>query len=69
MIGVLLSRGPDAVLDKGTTLEMVLDRPVNFTDTELNFGNYQTPPVVVAPSSSGSSGGGSIPGSRSRFPF
>jgi type IV secretion system protein VirB10 len=67
MIGVLLSRGPDAVLEKGTTLEMVLDRPVTFTETELNFGNYQAPPVVVAPSS-GSTSGGSIP-TRGRFPF
>src|SRR6516164_617911 len=30
MLGVLLSRGPDAVLAKGTTIEMVLDRPVSF---------------------------------------
>lgn len=43
MIGVLLSRGPDAVLDKGSTVEMVLDRPLSFTDSELNFGAYQPP--------------------------
>ena len=36
---VLLTRGPDAVLAKGTTLEMVLDRPLTFEDTELDFGN------------------------------
>src|SRR5438270_5747361 len=28
LVAVLLSRGPDAVLAKGTTLEMVLDRPL-----------------------------------------
>ena len=43
MIGVLLSRGPDAVLARGSTLEMVLDRPISFTESELNFGNYQAP--------------------------
>ena len=43
MVGVLLSRGPDAVLARGSTLEMVLDRPIGFTESELNFGNYQAP--------------------------
>jgi len=36
---VLLTRGPDAVLAKGTTLEMVLDRPLVFEDSELDFSN------------------------------
>lgn len=39
LVGVLISRGPDAVLAKGTTLEMVLDRPLTFDETELEFGN------------------------------
>ncbi len=39
LLGVLLSRGPDAVLAKGTTLEMVLDRPITFDEGELSFGN------------------------------
>jgi len=43
MMGVLLSRGPDAVLARGSTLEMVLDRPITYNETELNFGNYQAP--------------------------
>ncbi len=38
LVGVLLSRGPDAVLAKGTTLEMVLDRPLTFTEEEIDFG-------------------------------
>jgi hypothetical protein len=38
LIGVLMSRGPDAVLAKGSTLEMVLDRPLRFTAEELEFG-------------------------------
>ncbi len=38
LVGVLLSRGPEAVLAKGTTLEMVLDRPLVFTEEEIDFG-------------------------------
>ena len=45
LIGVLATRGPDAVLTRGTTVEMVLDRPVSFNEAELNFGNYQPPRV------------------------
>ncbi|MGQ9633075.1 MAG: hypothetical protein ACUVXB_02410 [Bryobacteraceae bacterium] len=37
VMGVLLSRGPDIVLNRGTTLEMVLDRPITFTAEELDF--------------------------------
>jgi len=48
MVGVLLSRGPDAVLARGSTLEMILDRPISFTESELNFGNYQPPRVGIA---------------------
>lgn len=43
LIGVLLSRGPDAMLLKGTTVEMVLDRNLTFTENELDFGNYKAP--------------------------
>lgn len=39
LIGVLLSRGPDAVLARGTSLEMVLDRPLDFAAGELDFSN------------------------------
>ena len=35
LVGVLLSRGPEAVLAKGTTLEMVLDRPIQFDESEI----------------------------------
>jgi type IV secretion system protein VirB10 len=37
LAGVLLTRGPDAVLAKGSTIEMVLDRPLVFEATEVNF--------------------------------
>lgn len=35
---VLMTRGSEAVLARGTTLDMVLDRPLNFTESELNTG-------------------------------
>jgi hypothetical protein len=35
LAGVLLSRGPEAILAKGTTLEMVLDRQLVFTESEI----------------------------------
>jgi hypothetical protein len=41
LMGVLLSRGPDAVLAKGSTIEMVLDRSLEFTSSELDFGPMQ----------------------------
>lgn len=36
LAGVLLSRGPDAVLAKGTTLEMVIDRDIVYDESELD---------------------------------
>jgi type IV secretion system protein VirB10 len=35
LAGVLARRGPDVVLPQGSTVEMVLDRELRFTDTEL----------------------------------
>ena len=43
LIGVLATRGPDAMLPRGSTVEMVLDRSVTYSESELNFGNYQPP--------------------------
>jgi type IV secretion system protein VirB10 len=37
LIGVLATRGPEAVLAKGTTVEMVLDRTLTFDAAELDF--------------------------------
>jgi hypothetical protein len=37
LLAVMLTRGPDATLTKGSTVEMVLDRPVAFQDTDLDF--------------------------------
>lgn len=41
MVAVMLSRGPDAMLTKGTTIEMVLDRALFFEEGELDFGGMQ----------------------------
>ncbi|HLK63299.1 MAG TPA: hypothetical protein VKU19_07660 [Bryobacteraceae bacterium] len=70
LIGVLATRGPDAVLAKGSTVEMVLDRNISFTENELNFAGYQPPhaqpstaPVTPPPGSKGA-----LPAPR-RYPW
>lgn len=37
LMGVLLTRGPDVVLAKGSTVEMLLDRQIVFTEDEVDF--------------------------------
>jgi hypothetical protein len=39
LIYTLMSRGPDATIAKGSTLEMVLDRPIVFDENDVNFSN------------------------------
>ena len=39
----LLTRGPEASLPRGSTIEMVLDRPISFTSDELVSPNSPTP--------------------------
>jgi type IV secretion system protein VirB10 len=51
LVGVLATRGPDAVLARGSTVEMVLDRPVTFSDSDLQFGGYQAPRSAATSSS------------------
>lgn len=46
LLGVLMSRGPDATLSKGSTVEMVLDRPIAFNSSDLDFSN--APPRAAA---------------------
>lgn len=41
LVGVLVSRGPEAALARGTTLEMVLDRPLVFVESELDTSGGQ----------------------------
>ena len=49
LAAVLFSRGPDAVLERGTTIEMVLDRPIQFEGSEIEFGSYQSRPLTSGP--------------------
>ena len=42
LAGVLLTRGPDAVLAKGSTVEIILDRPLSFEADEVTFGGIPT---------------------------
>ena len=65
LMAVLLSRGPDAVLARGSTLEMVLDRPISFNEKDLDFGNYQPPRT----SASGASEPAKPDASRSPIPL
>lgn len=39
LAGVLLTRGPDAILERGAQLDMVLDRDLEFDEEELTFEN------------------------------
>jgi len=48
LVGVLATRGPDTILARGSTLEMVLDRPLIFQPGELEFGAYQPPRGIPA---------------------
>jgi len=71
LMGVLLTRGPDAVLARGSTLEMVLDRPVSFDENELNFGGYPAPRRAGAVSGDSGNDGNNSPltAPRRRWPF
>jgi hypothetical protein len=57
LIGVLVTRGPDAILAKGTTMEMVLDRQLEFSSTDIDFHNSM-------PRASSSDGPGPQPSRR-----
>jgi len=39
LIGTMFMRAPDAMLTKGSNVEMVLDRPLTYSDSDLNFSN------------------------------
>jgi type IV secretion system protein VirB10 len=68
LAGVLLTRGPDAVLAKGTSVEMVIDRPIQYDETDLDFSNAPAHQNV-------GEGGGPLPSKKSqnsttrRFPL
>lgn len=66
LLGVLLTRGPEATLTKGSTVEMVLDRPLTFTNTDLDFSS--APPHAPL-SDGGPQQPAQKPGWSSRAPF
>jgi type IV secretion system protein VirB10 len=51
LLGVLLTRGPDVVLPKGSVVEMMLDRSLYYDDKELDFSSVpqRTTRTIVAP--------------------
>jgi hypothetical protein len=38
LTGILMTRGPDVLLAKGSTVELLLDRSLSFEEEDLNFG-------------------------------
>ena len=60
LAGVLLTRGPEAVLAKGTTVEMILDRQVRFEDGELDFS------AAMLPRHGSADGSGPLPSAKSQ---
>jgi type IV secretion system protein VirB10 len=36
LVGVLMTRGPDAILERGSSIEMILDRDLEYTEQELS---------------------------------
>jgi type IV secretion system protein VirB10 len=60
LAGIMFTRGPDAVLAKGTTIEMVLDRNVQFEENELDFSNS------MSRRAGASDGSGPLPSRKSR---
>ena len=68
LIGVLFTRGPDAVLAKGSTVEMLLDRQIQFDDDDLVFtlGAVRIRETGTGPLPSRR--GGSVPGGRRIVP-
>ncbi|HLH43862.1 MAG TPA: hypothetical protein VKV74_12795 [Bryobacteraceae bacterium] len=57
--GVLFTRGPDAVLARGTTVEMVLDRAIQYDESELDFSHAPPRPSV-------GEGSGPLPSKKSQ---
>lgn len=49
LAAVLLTRGPDVQLLRGTELDMVLDRPLNFSEDDVKFEGPGYRSSVVAP--------------------
>jgi len=68
LVGVLLTRGPDAMLERGSTVEMMLDRSLKFSEGELAGLAPMTPrapgvaPAPVRPASTSGTSRRPFPG-------
>jgi hypothetical protein len=60
LAAVLMTRGPDVVLERGSTVEMVLDRPLAFSTADVDFSHS-------APFSSINNGPGPAPKQSSGY--
>src|SRR4029077_3047769 len=60
LMGVMFSRGPEAVLAKGPTVEMVLDRQGQSDENDLDFSN------ATPRRSSSSDSGGPLPSRKTQ---
>jgi hypothetical protein len=68
LVGVLMTRGPDAILERGSTVEMVLDRQLQFEPVEIDFSGAPPHAQVYngpGPQSKRSDGSGPL----RRWPF
>lgn len=49
LLGVLLTRGPNAVLPRGTTMNVVLDRPISLLAAKVQFKTPGKAPALAGP--------------------
>jgi len=50
LVGVMLTRGPDAILERGSTVEMILDRTLKFEESELEgLAGADARPAIIPP--------------------
>ncbi len=65
MIGILVTRGPDAMLVRGSTVEMILDRSLEFSYDELDFSSAPySRPQIQSPETAPAKKGGTLPSRR-----
>lgn len=67
LVGVLVTRGPEVVLARGSTLEMVLDRDLEFESEDLATTPIQRPAIYPATPAVAPRDSWPLPGSRSPF--
>jgi type IV secretion system protein VirB10 len=68
LAGVLMSRGPDATLERGSTVEMVLDRYLRFAQSELADASARGGPAPTPPARADDREGGGWPTMRRPLP-